>query len=696
MEVALQYNHLWLALLGLALMILVAYQGLDLVVRIAASEHRAHRILWLTLSPIAGLGLWAVDFVSALSWLHQPIGHFNPLWSLAAYPAATAVCFGVLVMSSIERSRAGLIAMGLLLSVAAVSMYYLNLASINVDIFRDVRPADLVLTVACEMVALSSAVYLIRRGRYPGRERWFVRRMAAAVGVGLMSTLAFQISLGTALVPLHLPVIPDPQSSVLWLGNTVGTGAFLLVLTIVVMSHVCTRMYLRAQRYSGSISQLNSQLVHLATHDALTSLPNRQTLVAKAEQWLSPTGSAPASFAVLFIDLDGFKAINDTYGHGSGDEVLCNAAERLQVFLSPGCLARVGGDEFVALLPQGPAEPPATDVAARMIQAMQESIPIDGTDLQVTASIGVAAYPHDGDSVEELIANADAAMYEAKAQGRNQLCCHDAIMKGRAQRALLIQRGLQSAIGDGSLTLHYQPKHDCRTGVIMGAEALARWQHPELGHVSPAEFIGVAERSGQIVALGEWVIAQACRQLRQWRDRGLPTLRIAINLSPLQLNQADLVDRAAALVKGAGLEPGQIMFEITESMAMQDAERTITLLRAFRARGFEFAIDDFGTGYSSLAYLQKFQARQLKIDRYFISALDDGGPEARAIINAIIMLAQTLGMEVVAEGVETSSQMSHLRALGCDQIQGYLLSRPMPPDVFALACLQGLTEERLS
>jgi EAL domain-containing protein (putative c-di-GMP-specific phosphodiesterase class I) len=253
-------------------------------------------------------------------------------------------------------------------------------------------------------------------------------------------------------------------------------------------------------------------------------------------------------------------------------------------------------------------------------------------------------------------------------------------MSDRALRALKIQRGLQTAAEDGSLSLHFQPKHCGNTGALVGAEALLRWCHPVLGTVSPLEFITVAERSGQIARLGEWVIREACRQLREWHDRGLSTVRIAINLSPLQIQQPGLVEVAAGIVGEAGLNTSQIMFEVTESMAMRDAERTTAILRDFRARGFEFAIDDFGTGYSSLAYLQKFQVRQLKIDQFFVQALDEGGHEPRAIIAAIIELAHTLGMEVVAEGVETVAQAHALRELGCDQVQGYLLARPMPFD----------------
>ena len=682
-------NHLSLALLSLVLVVLVAWQGLTLGVRVTASGTSPLRLIWLTLGPLlTGVGLWAVDFVSLLAWLRQPMSYFNPVYSLASYFACVGILFAILWVGTSPRiCWPRLVIAAPVAILLGLLLHYLNLRSANVNAFDGRGLGAMVVTGVCVTLIIVGAVAVMRASRHPRRERWFVRRACRALGVGLGAWLGLHVALAFAIVPLHLPAVPDPGGSVLWLGGMAGTGALLLMLTVSLLSHHSTRLYVRAQRMSGSISQLNTEITHLATHDALTSLPNRQTLVSAIAKALTEARERQGEAAVLYIDLDGFKAINDTYGHAFGDQVLCTVAQRLRSHLSPGDLARVGGDEFVAVLRQGRSAPHARALAMRLIQAMQAPLPIAGIDVQLTTSIGIASYPQDGEDIEELIANADLAMYEAKAQGRNQWRSHDAGLKSRALRLLQIQHGLRSSIEDGSLSLHYQPKHDCRTGVILGAEALVRWQHPELGVVSPAEFIPIAERSGQIVALGEWVIAQACRQLQHWRRRGMPTPRVAINLSPLQLAQPELVERAAALVEAAGLDPGQIMFEVTETMAMQDAERTTAVLGAFRARGFEFAIDDFGTGYSSLAYLQKFQVRQLKIDRFFINALDGGGPQARAIVGAIIALAHTLGLEVVAEGVETASQAAELKAFGCDQIQGYLLSRPMPAADFERACL---------
>ena len=408
----------------------------------------------------------------------------------------------------------------------------------------------------------------------------------------------------------------------------------------------------------------------------------RVTLVERLRLALEGARGGHDHVAVIYIDLDGFKHVNDSLGHNAGDQLLCAVAERLGGQLRYGSLARVGGDEFVAVLERMRTPASARGIVERILAVMRDPFVVDGTTLNVTPSIGVAHFPQDGDDAEALITHADVAMYSAKQGGRNGYSIYDTSMRRRAERALTIQRGLLTAIDDGSLSLHFQSKHDSRTGAIVGAEALARWTHPQLGAVPPVEFIEIAERSGQIGRIGEWVIREACRQIEAWRSRGLPPIRIAINLSPLQLNQPDMVETAARIAAEAGTDPALILFEVTESMAMENAERTTRMLQEFRARGFEFAIDDFGTGYSSLAYLQKFQVRQLKIDRFFIQALDEGGPEASAIIAAIIDLAHTLAMEVVAEGVETARQADLLRVLGCDQVQGFFLSLPMPPEEF--------------
>lgn len=681
--------HPGLALLALGLMVVVCYHGLDLAVRLAASEQAAHRRLWYTVGPpMAGLGLWAADLVTLLSWLRQPMSRFDPLWSLGAYVFAVGCCGGILWFTQVRRlDRPAVVPAAGLLCMLVVLMHYLNLASVGVDIFHQLGAGYLVLTIGCVVVALSMAVSVMRLSRHPRRHGWFVRRLVTAGLMALVASALFHTAIAAAILPQHLSETGGDTSSLIWLGGTVGVGALLLELTVVALTHQCTRLFLRAQRLTGSLSQLNDEIRHLATHDALTGLPNRHTLVRAAKQAVraleSGSSGRPPALAVLYLDLDGFKAVNDTYGHEVGDQLLCQVPQRLEHLLPLDRFARVGGDEFVAVLLAGDNHGDIEQLAQTVIETIQQVFVVQGTDLRITASIGIACQPHGGDSVEALIASADVAMYEAKAHGRNQYRFHDLPMRLRARRLVQIQRGLQTALSDGTLALAFQPKHDALSGRVVGVEALARWRHPELGEVSPAEFIGVAERSGQILRLGEWVLDQACAQLQAWRAQGLELVRVAINLSPLQLVQPDLLDRVSAIAKQYSLQPAHLMFEVTESMAMQDAEHTTAVLRDFRQRGFEFAIDDFGTGYSSLAYLQKFRAHQLKIDRCFVEALDEGGTESLAIITAIIVLAHTLGMVVVAEGVESASQAEHLRTLGCNQLQGYLMSRPMSSAAFA-------------
>ena len=682
--------HSSLALLSLLLGVLLAYQGLDTCERLAAARDRWQRVVWLMVGTVSmGAVLAALRLVGMLAWLPRLPLDFNPAIGMAAAAAAMLTCGVALHMGSApSMTRIRVLGMALLLSITGVSTQYLSLVSIHIHPgLAHLVWWRSVFVHACAVVAIVLSVRALRMSQSPPGERGFWRRLRLALWLGMMLFALLHTARAAVIVPLRLAPDAAEPGSLLWLGGTLGGLGLITGLASVALSHYWTRLVQRAQRLQGSLDQLSRRLSHLVMHDSLTGLPNRASLVARTEEALVGARKGNQHLAVLYLDLDGFKTINDTLGHAFGDDLLRAVAQRLETQLRAGSLARVGGDEFVAVLDHMRSPESALRIAERLIESMQHDFVINGTELRVTTSIGLAFHPQDGDAVEDLIAHADVAMYGAKENGRNGYRVYDGGMQAQARRVLKIQHGLRTAIEDGSLALHYQPKHDGLTGVIVGAEALARWHHEELGTVSPAEFIAVAERSGQIARLGEWVIRETCRQLREWHERGRPGIRIAINLSPLQLNQPGMLDTASRIVSEAGLSPGQVMFEVTESQAMQDAERTTALLREFRARGFDFAIDDFGTGYSSLAYLQKFRACQLKIDRLFIHALDDGGPEARAIITAIIALAHTLGMEVVAEGVETVSQAEQLRTLGCDQLQGFLLSLPMPPEEFERRCL---------
>jgi diguanylate cyclase len=402
--------------------------------------------------------------------------------------------------------------------------------------------------------------------------------------------------------------------------------------------------------------------LQLATSDALTGLPNRIQLIERVEVAMRAAERSGRIFAVLFMDLDGFKNVNDSLGHSVGDRLLLAVAQRLRVSVSQeDIVARV----FEAL----PDCEAAVACTANVLARMREPFDMHGLSLRVTPSMGIAVYPTDGDSVDALLQHADTAMYEAKQCGRNAYRFYEPAMNAAATRALQIQRDLERAMEQRELSLHFQAKFAGRQQKLVGAEALIRWHHREIGVIAPSEF-------------GSWVIEEACRQLVHWDKKGLPQLNLALNLSPQQLRQPNFVEAVDAIVRRAGVAADRLTFEITETVAMEDVERTAAIIRAFQALGFDVAIDDFGAGYSSLGYLQWFQVKQLKVDRFFTEGLDKHGLRGQAIVSAIIELAHALDMDVVAEGVETDTQLNVLNALHCDQVQGYLLAKPLPPADF--------------
>lgn len=679
--------HVVLAFVAPLIAATTVYQAFDIAPRLAASRESWQRASWYVVGIwMVGLGIWSQHFVGVLARVPQLRDGLDPLLCIASGLVAMLLAAVVLVVTNVATlSPRRLVLGGLATGACVLPMHLLMVASLHLPSVRVGQVDAMWAWYGLASVVGAGALRLVHvfRARH---NRALSRRIPVAVAIAVVLGAALHVAMRVS--GARFPGGDEADSAaVVWVGMMIGMVALVSMAASIGLSEWVTRLYRRTRRLAGSLDDLNDRLRYLATHDALTGLPNRVTLVDRLKHALAGARAGRGHVAVLYIDLDGFKNINDSLGHGAGDRLLCAVAERLTGQLRYDSVARIGGDEFVAVLERMRTPESAHGIVERVLQVMQDPFVIEGTSLCVTPSIGVAHFPQDGEDVEALIAHADVAMYAAKQCGRNGYSIYDTSMRQRAERALTIQRGLLTAIEDGSLSLHFQSKYDSRTGAIVGAEALARWTHPELGAVPPMEFIAVAERSGQIGRIGEWVIREACRQLEVWRKRGLLPIRIAINLSPLQLNQPGLVDTAARIVAEAGSDPSCLMFEVTESMAMENAERTTLMLQNFRARGFEFAIDDFGTGYSSLAYLQKFQVRQLKIDRFFIQALDEGGTEARAIIAAIIELAHTLAMEVVAEGVETAMQAELLRTLGCDQVQGYYLSLPMPPDEFERRCL---------
>lgn len=422
------------------------------------------------------------------------------------------------------------------------------------------------------------------------------------------------------------------------------------------------------------------QMYHLAHHDVLTGLANRTALQLRLVQAVSEAKRRNGGIALLFIDLDRFKIINDTLGHAIGDRLLGEVAARLQrIVRESDLIARLGGDEFVILLSDIDNANAAAAVAAKVLAAFASPVVIDANELHTSPSIGISLFPSDGTDSETLLRNADTAMYHAKANGRNNYQFFAAEMNRAANQRLDLERKLRQALAHGELSVAFQPQLRAGDHMPVGVEALARWRHPVDGVIPPALFIPVAEETGLIVELGEWVLRHACRTMREWIDAGLPPLKVAVNVSARQLRRRDFLETVAGILAETELPPELLELEVTESVAMENPEQSIGLLRAIRQMGVSIAIDDFGTGYSSLAYLKLLPIDFLKIDRSFVADIEIDLND-RAIAFGTIALAHSLGLGVIAEGVETADQLDLLRSNGCDQIQGYFFSPPLAAD----------------
>ena len=454
------------------------------------------------------------------------------------------------------------------------------------------------------------------------------------------------------------------------------------------------------------LGESNEQIRALAYQDGLTGLPNRRLFNEHLEKVLARARRKSTEFAVLFIDVDNFKLINDTVGHQAADEVLRQLAESLSdltrsddvlglymdndidlettITVEPivdSVLSRLGGDEFIILLPDTRDRFAAGAVARRVLKHLEQPIRVDSREVFVTASIGIATYPEDGVTGEILIRNADTAMYHAKQQGKASFQYYSAAMNAASVERLTLESGLRRALEDQGLELHYQPQIDVRTGWIVGAEALLRWNHPLRGHISPATFIPIAEDSGLILPIGEWVLNRACQQAVEWQRAGLPKIPVAVNVSGVQFRRQDLCKLVKDALSSSGLDASLLRLEITETVIVSVRDRAVQLLEQLRDLGISLALDDFGTGYSSLSYLKSFPINMLKIDRSFVAEMLTDHTTA-SIVEAIISMTRILGLTVLAEGVEDQAQFAFLKKLGCDMVQGFYVSAAVPAEEF--------------
>lgn len=434
------------------------------------------------------------------------------------------------------------------------------------------------------------------------------------------------------------------------------------------------------------------ELSHLAQHDFLTDLPNRVLLNDRISQAISYASRYTKQLAVMFVDLDEFKRINDSPGHSVGDKLLQSVASRLIACVRRSdTVSRLGGDEFVVLLTQVEHAEDAAFISNKILSSLAEPFSIDQKHLDINASIGVSTYPGDGDDAETLIHKADTAMYTAKQLGRNNCQFFKADMQARVLERQNLEGSLRHALSRNEFVLHYQPKIDLRTGEISGVEGLLRWKHPTRGSVPPVQFIPIAEESGLIVPIGRWVLLEACRQCRAWLAAGLPPVRMAVNVSAAEFMSKDFLSSVRAALISTGVDPHNLELELTETVLMRDAESAVRILHALKAIGVQLAVDDFGIGYSSFSYLQRFPLDALKIDRTFINEISAAG-ETVTILSAMIDIGLSLKHRVVAEGVETVEQLHFLQKKGCSEGQGYLFCRPIAPEQFAEMLQSGVKQ----
>jgi diguanylate cyclase (GGDEF)-like protein len=460
-----------------------------------------------------------------------------------------------------------------------------------------------------------------------------------------------------------------------------------------------TRALLRALRYAierktmeNSTLAMARQMAHAAEHDSLTGLPNRMLLNDRIGQAIIAAPRHKKKIAVLFLDLDGFKYINDSFGHSVGDKLLQSVAKSLvDCARDSDTISRLGGDEFVVLLSELERAEDAAVAATRMLQAVAGPYFIDRSHLHVSASIGVSVYPDDGLDADTLVKNADTAMYQAKEDGRRTYQFFTPAMNIRAVERQSIEEDLRHALESQEFALYYQPQVNLTTGAISGAEALIRWTHSTRGPISPAQFIPVAEDCGLIVPIGAWVLREACAQARAWMDASLPATSMAVNISALAFRSENFLETLFAILDETGLDPRYLELELTESVFMKRAEPAASILQTFRERGVRVAIDDFGTGYSSLSYLRRFPVDALKIDQSFLHRNGTDDVDA-PIVKAVIGLARGLNLRVIAEGVETLQEAAFLRAHRCDEAQGYYFSRPVPAHEYASLLRNGIPE----
>ncbi|MBK4734477.1 EAL domain-containing protein [Noviherbaspirillum sp. DKR-6] len=657
---------------------MASYTALNLAARVSATEGKVSTF-WLAGGAIAmGVGIWSMHFIGMLAFsLPIRMSYDLGLTFLSLLFAVMVSAFALFIVSRKTVGIARLVLAGTLMGFGICGMHYTGMAAMRMSPAIQYDPLLFLASVAIAISASIVALWIAFTLRADDSMLANLKKGGSAVVMGLAITAMHYTGMAAASFPTGSFCMAAGGVESGWLALSVGVGS-LSVLSIALMLAVLDSRI--AQRTAGlvkSLSDANQQLHHQALHDALTQLPNRSLLEDRICQAIAASSRSGRGFALMFLDLDRFKTINDSLGHHYGDKLLQAVAARLSASLrNTDTVARIGGDEFVVLAGDILNPQAAAQIAQNILSALTLPVEVDGQEQNVLASLGISLYPEDGGTLRELMSNADSAMYHAKRMGRGNYQFFTPEMNAAASARLALEKALRRALDQREFELHYQPKVDVKSGQVLGMEALLRWRHPERGLVPPAEFIPLAEEIGLIGPIGAWVLETACRQNRDWQQQGLPKLRVAVNLSAVQFRQQNLPEFVAGVLKDVGLDASCLELEVTESVVMHNAKEAAQILEKLHAQGIHISIDDFGTGYSSLSYLKQFRLDTLKIDRSFVRDISSDADDA-AIVRSVIALAHSLRLGVIAEGVETSEQLAFLESLDCDEYQGYLRSKPL-------------------